>query len=436
MNGVNNSVQSNKKSGPLAGLRVLDLTQFLSGPFGTMVLADLGAEVIKVEPPSGELSRTIPPHFVCDESVYYLSVNRNKMNVVADLKLPEGVRVVRDLALKCDIVVENFRPGVLARLGIDYAELSKLKPSLIWCSISGFGQDGPWRDWPAYDMVVQALSGGMSLTGEPDGESVRSGIPLADLSAGMFGVIGILAALQERHASGKGRLVDVAMFDCQVAMLSYQAAYYLHSGVVPGRQGSAHNSIPTYRTFKASDGLSVVVTANTEKMWREMAQLLGVAHLINDPRFKTNRERLANQEALAPILEQAFLLNTAEIWMDQFLSAGIPVGVVNPIDRALKSPQVQQRDMVLNLKDEHGNLIRVAGNPIKFDGEDITPHKYPPRLGQDTAHVLDTMLGLSPTEIESLLEAKAIFQNPGKRAANSDLANDTFLDHPRIPVEN
>jgi CoA:oxalate CoA-transferase len=404
------TLSQNDTAGPLTGLRVLDLTQFLSGPFGTMILGDLGAEVIKVEPKAGDLARAIPPHFVGEDSAYYLSVNRNKKNIVADLKTPEGVRIVRELALACDIVVENFRPGVLARLGISYEELSGERPGMIWCSISGFGQDGPCRDWPAYDMVIQALSGGMSLTGEPEGPSVRAGIPLADISAGMYGMIGILAALQERNRTGLGRMVDIGMMDCQVAMLSYQAAYYLHSGKVPGRQGSAHDSFPTYRTFIAGDGLGLAVTANTEKMWQQMAKLLGVPEMIEDPRFLTNRDRLTNANALLPPLNKAFQAKPAQAWMDIFLEAGVPAGVVNTLDLALSNPQVLHRDMVLNLEDDAGHAIRVVGNPIKFDGKDATPRNYPPRLGQDTFLVLKDVLGLSAAEIEGLVAKGAIFQ--------------------------
>jgi CoA:oxalate CoA-transferase len=407
---LENSLPQSKPAGPLTGLRVLDLTQFLSGPFGTMILGDLGAEVIKVEPKAGDLARSIPPHFVGQDSAYYLSVNRNKKNIVADLKSADGVRVVRELALASDIVVENFRPGVLARLGISYAELSEAKPSLIWCSISGFGQDGPCRDWPAYDMVIQALSGGMSLTGEPDGPSVRAGIPLADISAGMYGMIGVLAALQERNRTGRGRMVDVGMMDCQVAMLSYQAAYYLHSGRVPGRQGSAHDSFPTYRTFIAGDGLGIAVTANTEKMWQQMARLLGVPELIDDPRFLSNRERLANCADLLPLLVAAFEARPAQAWMDAFLEAGIPAGVVNTLDLALSNPQVLHRDMVLNLEDDAGHQVRVVGNPIKFDSKDATPRHYPPRLGQDTSAVLQDILGLSDADIDRLVASGAVFQ--------------------------
>lgn len=388
---------------PLKGVRVLDLTQFLSGPYGTMILADLGADVIKVEPPSGELSRTIAPHFVGGDSAYYLSINRNKRSVVADLKTAEGMALVRSLAAKADIVVENFRPGVLPRLGLDYAEMAKEQPGLIWCSISGFGQTGPWRDWPAYDMVVQALSGGMSMTGEPDGPPVRAGIPLGDLSAGMYAVIGMLAALHERRQTGKGRWVDIAMLDCQLSMLSYQAAYFLHSGQVPGRQGSGHDSIPTYRSFVASDGASVVVTANTEKMWRSMAQVLGVPGLASDPRFTGNTERFANRDALWPLLEQAFLARPAAEWMTLLIEAGVPAGVVNTLDRALLNEQAHARNMVVSLKAESGArgkaAIRVAGNPVKFAGEAEPAHRFPPWLGEHTAGVVGDWLGEEAHEV-------------------------------------
>lgn len=378
-------------AGPLHGVRVLDLTQFLSGPFGTMIMGDLGADVVKVEPPGGELSRTIPPHFVGDDSTYYLSTNRNKRSVVADLKTKEGVALVRELALAADVVVENYRPGVLQRLGISYEALSKEKPSLVWCSISGFGQEGPWRDWPAYDMVVQALSGGMSLTGEPDGDPVRAGIPVADLSAGMFAVIGIVSALCDRARTGAGRWVDVAMLDCQLSMLSYQAAYYLHSGKVPRPQGSGHDSIPTYRSFAAGDGHRIVITANTEKMWRELVKVLDRAELADDTRFATNRDRYTNREALWPQLEAAFLSRPAREWMERLIEAGVPAGVVNTLDDALINPHVQAREMVLSLNQESsalGATIRVAGNPVKFVGESCaTPLRYPPTLGQHDQEV-------------------------------------------------
>src|SRR5579871_3621309 len=218
------------QEGPLSGIRVLDLTQFLSGPFATQILADLGADVVKLEPPQGDPVRAVPPHFAGDDSVYYLSVNRNKRSVVVDMKVPEGRELTRKLALSCDIVMENFRPGVLERLGLSAAALRAQKPSLIWCSISGFGQSGPYRNKPAYDMIVQALSGGMSLTGDASGPPVRAGIPIGDLAAGLYAGVAVLAALNRRHQTGCGEAIDISMLDCQAAMLSYQAAYFLHSG--------------------------------------------------------------------------------------------------------------------------------------------------------------------------------------------------------------
>ncbi len=382
-------------AGPLHGLRVLDFTQFLSGPFGTMVLGDLGADVVKVEPPAGELSRTIPPHFVGEDSVYYLSVNRNKRSVVADLKNPVDLERIRALALTADVVVENFKPGVLERLGLRYEDLAAERPGLVWCSISGFGQTGPWRDWPAYDMMVQALSGGMSLTGEPGQQPVRSGIPLADISAGLFGVIGILSALHEARTTGQGRWVDVAMLDCQLSMLSYQAAYHLHSGVVPGPQGRAHDSIPTYRAFAAGDGASVVVTANTEAMWREMARVLGCADLLTDPRYASNADRFQHREALWAVLDAAFLARPAREWVERLLAVNVPAGLVNTLDAALSSEHAGARGMVMPLTDEQdpARQIRVAGNPIRFEGEPAAPSRFPPWLGQHTAEVASDWLG-------------------------------------------
>ena len=387
---------------PLKGLRVLDLTQFLSGPYATQILADLGAEVIKVEPHGGDSSRHIPPYFVDRDSAYYLSVNRNKQSVAVDMKHADGKALVRELALKSDVLIENFRPGVAAKLGLDPAALSEAHPGLVWCSISGFGQDGPYRELPAYDMIVQALSGGMSMTGERDGLPVRSGIPLGDLAAGMFSVIAIQSALLERARTGRGRLIDVAMLDCQVSMLSYQAAYHLIAGVVPGPQGREHDSFATYRTFIAGDGVNVVVCANTDRMWEDMAAELGVAHLLADPRYRSNADRHANRDTLLPELDRAFRSHDAQHWVDRFRARGIPVGSVNTLDRALSDPQVLHRQMVLPLADARGHDIRVAGNPIRFADEAQASHRYPPALGEDGAQVIAEVLGWDDARIDSL----------------------------------
>lgn len=395
---------------PLHGFRVLDLTQFLSGPYATMIFGDLGAEVIKIEPHGGDSARAIPPHFVDGDSAYYLSVNRNKKSVAVDLKQQAGRDIVRELAQHCDVVLENFRPGVAQKLGLSYEALRADNPRLVWCSISGFGQDGPYRDHPAYDMIVQALSGGMSLTGEHGGLPVRSGVPLGDLAAGMFSVIGIQAALLERARTGLGKQIDVAMLDCQVSMLCYQAAYHLIAGVVPGTQGRGHDSFPTYRAFVAGDDINVVVCANTERMWEDMAGALGLAHLTTEPRFKTNADRHRNREALWPLLDAAFRKGTSTHWVERFRAKAIPVGVVNSLDRALSDPQVQHRHMVMALEDGDTRQIRVAGNPIKFMGEDEPPAQYPPRLGADTREVITRLLGWPPERVTALLEQGVLLE--------------------------
>lgn len=401
---VRASPQSNGASDgkPLRHLRILDLTQFLSGPYATQILGDLGADVIKVETPDGDMTRRLPPHFTGPDSAYYLSVNRNKRSLAVDMKTSEGLELVRELALISDVVVENFRPGVVERLGLSHAVLAERKPGLIWCSISGFGQDGPYHDRPAYDMIVQAMSGGMSLTGERDGHSVRSGIPLGDLAAGMYGVIGILAALSDRDRTGKGRYIDIAMLDCQIAMLSYQAAYYLHSGDVPSRQGRDHDSIPTYRSFTCSDGADVVITANTERMWRALCDVLGRPELADDERFRINELRYRNRRELWGIIEAIFATRPAEEWVTALVAAEIPAAAVNTLDRSLSDPQVLFRNMVLQLAGPEGELLRVAGNPVKFAGEAEAEHRFPPRLGDDEDAVFSELLKLDHSQIDFL----------------------------------
>ena len=392
----------------LAGIRVLDLTQFLSGPYATQILADLGADVIKIEPPQGDPIRAVPPHFVGDDSVYYLCINRNKRCVAIDMKLDAGRALVKRLALASDIVMENFRPGVLDRLGFSADALRQEKPSLIWCSISGFGQDGPYRNKPAYDMFVQALSGGMSLTGETGGTPVRAGIPIGDIAAGLYASVAVLAALNRRHQSGRGETIDISMLDCQTALLSYQAAYYLHSGVVPGRQGRGHESIPTYRSFEAKDGIHIVITANTERMWQGLARGLGHEEWLADARFTTNKERLANKQILWPLLEEAFRTRNADEWIPILEREEIPVGVVNTLDRVMKDPQILHRNMVLSLESTDGRHARVAGNPIKLKDTTSEETNYPRALGADTAAVLKDVLELSPDEILELTRSKTI----------------------------
>jgi crotonobetainyl-CoA:carnitine CoA-transferase CaiB-like acyl-CoA transferase len=335
------------------------------------------------------------------------------------MKVADGIDVARKLALASDIVIENFRPGVCERLGLSSAALRAEKPSLIWCSISGFGQTGPYRNKPAYDIIVQALSGGMSLTGERDGLPVRAGIPLADLSAGMYAATAVLAALHRRSTTGLGESIDISMLDCQAAMLCYQAASYLHSGQVPGRQGREHDSIATYRTFATKDGIELVIAALTERMWEALCQVLGCAELVGDPRFATAADRSRNRAALWPILERRFLARTADEWMEALDAAGVPVGIVNTVDRVVVDPQIVHRGMVRELEGGDGRRARVMGDPMFLRDARRRSHAFPPASGEHTKAVLGEVLGLAGDEIARLIATGAVTasERPPQRGA-------------------
>ncbi len=387
----------------LSGYKVLDLTTFLSGPFCTQVLADLGADVVKVEPPAGDSSRHIPPHFVGNDSAYFLANNRNKRSVVADLKTKDGQALVLDLIAKADVVVDNYRPGVLQRLNIDPAKICAAHPALIWASISGFGQNGPWKDRPAYDMIVQAESGVMSLTGEPDRPSVRLGIPAGDTVAGLYATIAINAALANRERTGQGQMIDISMLDCQLAMLSYQSAYALIAGVTPGPQGARHDSIPTYRSFVARDGRQVVITANTTRMWEGLCAALDLPYIKSDPRFASGRSRLENKDALWGILEPIFLTRDAKDWINVLEEADVPVALIKSVPEALEDARSYGRDMITQLENGTDPAVDVVGNPIKFAGHAAPKNSYPPTLGDDLASVQADWLneGVSPKPVSA-----------------------------------
>jgi len=400
----------------LAGVRVLDLTTFLAGPFSTQILTDMGAEVIKVESREGDHARTIPPHFVRGDSAYFHTVNRTKASAQLDLKHPDGVEVFLAMVRGADVVIENFRPGVMARLGLSAERLLETNPRLVVCSISGFGQDGPRRDAPAYDAMVQALSGSMSLTGHPGSPPTRMGLPIGDLAGGMYGALGILGALIRRDRTGRGERIDVSMFDAQVAMLGYQATYYLHSGEIPGPQGAGHVSIPTYRSFRCRDDRYVMVTANTERMWHGLCTALGIERLLEVPAFRTNADRLRNAEALWRELEPAFA-DVASIDAVAALEAhGVPVGAVQDVAQALADDQTSARSMVVELPGEGGDSMRVPGNPIKAASmRPESGYRLSPALGADTGRVLRDVAGLDEPAIRALQEAGVAgpFDDPG-----------------------
>lgn len=400
-------------SGPLSGVTVLDLTMHLAGPFATQILGDLGARIIKVEPPNGDSTRDIGPYFVDGLSAYFFSTNRNKESICIDLKMAEGKKLLLSLVEKADVVIENFRPGTMEKLGIGYDVLSNVNPKIIVCSITGFGQSGPYVHHPAFDIIVQALSGGMSLTGDTEGRPVRSGLPIGDVCAGMYGVIGVLAGLVRRSIEGRGAYyVDVAMLDTQVSLLSYVASYYLIGGIVPGLQGRGHMSIPTYRAFTCSDNRDVVVAANTEKMFESMCQALGLGEIASDPRFSDNRSRLEHRSELYQILEPRIAEITSGELIQMLTDADVPVAPINNVDEALTNSQVVHRNMVLEVPLGDHN-VKVVGNPVKVPDE-RPDHLPPPRLGEHTVSVLKWVLGIDDNEIDGLIESGVVVAYSGE----------------------
>ncbi len=387
---------------PLKGIRVIDVTTFLSGPSATQLLGDLGAEIIKVESLEGDSSRAIAGPKLGGESAYYLSNNRNKRSIAIDLKSPRGLDVMRALIADADVVIENFRPGVTKRLGLAPDVVLETHPALIWASISGFGQEGVLRDRPAYDMVVQALSGVMSLTGHPGSPAARLGIPAGDVVAGLYAVIGILAALHARNDTGRGGMVDISMLRGQLAMLSYQALYTFINQVAPEPQGAAHDSIATYRSFRGGDGREFVVTANTPRMWEGLCHVLGLDDLIVDERFVDAAGRLQNKEALWAILEERVSEKPAAEWVDLLTAESVPVALVKNVLEALTDAQNAGDGSLITVSNGINEFENVA-TPIRFVNTVDVPPTYPPELGADTLDILRSGLRLSEEVIASLL---------------------------------
>ena len=394
---------------PLRSVRVLDLTRVLAGPWATQLLADLGAEVIKVERPgSGDDTRGWSPPFVDGDgkpggvSAYFLCTNRGKRSVTVDMETPEGRTLVADLAAECDIMVENFKVGSLAKLGLDYASLARRNPRLIYCSITGFGQTGPHKDRTGYDLLVQAMGGLMSVTGEADGPPTKVGVATADLFTGLYASNAILAALMERQESGLGQHIDLALLDVQIATLVNQASGYLASGKVPGRHGNAHPNIVPYQSFSARDGHIVVAVGNDTQFVR-FAEVMGRPDLATDPRFSVNSARVIHRAELLAIIEPLIAARTASDILGALDRVNIPAGPINRLDQVFADPQIAARGLVVEPEaGATGKRSPVVGNPIRFSRTPIDSAKPAPLLGADSDEVLRAVLGKSETEIESL----------------------------------
>ena len=393
--------------GPLQGVRVIDLTRVLAGPAASLALADLGAEVIKIEPPGkGDETRTFPP-FRDEESHYFLSVNRGKKSIVVDLKTEAGVSLVKDLVAKSDILVENFRPGVMDRLGLGYDELSTLNPGLIYCSISGFGMTGPLKDRPSFDIVLQALSGAMSVNGEPGGLPVKLGIPLGDLVGGINGPTAILAALYERSTTGRGRLIDISLLDGMIGMLGYLAQLAYFTGEDPQPQGSQHPNLVPYGVFPAKDG-SIIVACLTNSFWGRICNALGLTEFIDPPDYNSLEKRRNNRSAVNQLIEDVTSLKTVDELVDIFTEFQVPHAPILGIKEALAQPQTIAREMVVETEHPTLGKIPIVNRPIKFPGAAQPIPTAPPTLGQHANEILCDILGYSSAQLEELRNAKVI----------------------------
>jgi crotonobetainyl-CoA:carnitine CoA-transferase CaiB-like acyl-CoA transferase len=392
---------------PLDGVRILELGQIIAGTYGSQFLSDLGAQVIKVEAPGGDLGRNPSVAPYRGVSGLFLTFNRNKQSIVIDLKSAAGRAVFYDLVKVSDVVVDNFRPGVLERLAIDYPALSRINPRIIQCSITGFGDSGAYKDYPALDIIIQAISGHMAITGEPGRPPVRVGIPLGDVSGGIYSSKAILAALFDRERSGHGRRIELSMFDAMLHLLGYSATMWLTNGEVPTPPGSSHEYTVPWQAFEASDGY-IVVAAREEIFWQRLCDVLEAPEIAGDKRFADNFGRVKHRDALVPQLEALFKTKTVAAWLERMRAAGVPAAPVNNIDGAFAEPPVAERGMVVEFDHPDAGRVRLPGNPIKMSGMGEAISRPAPQLGEHTDEVLRTLLQLSDAEIADLRESGAV----------------------------
>jgi len=405
-------------SGALSHLRVLDLSRVLAGPWAGQILGDLGAEVIKIErPKSGDDTRSWGPPYLqgadgnADLSAYFLTANRNKQSLAVDIAHPEGQELIRKLVAESDVILENFKAGGLKRYGLDYESLKRINPKLIYCSITGFGQDGPCANRPGYDFLIQAMGGLMSITGQPDGEPgagpMKVGVALTDIMTGLYATIGVLAALSHRDRTGEGQYVEAALLDVQVACLANQAMNYLTTGQAPGRMGNAHPNIVPYQDFPTADG-NMVLTVGNDEQFARLCDVLGHPEWASDERFATNRARVANRNELIPRLPQATVMRSTQEWVQVLERSGVPCGPVNTLDQVFEDPQVLARGMKQSVQHPSLGDVPTVGNPIRLKLTPVSYRTAPPLLGEQSKQVLEKIAGLSPGEIASLRERGVI----------------------------
>ncbi len=398
-------------TGPLAGIKVLDLSRVLAGPWSGQMLADLGAEVIKVEQPGqGDDTRKWGPPFLEDgsrDSAYYLCANRNKRSVAIDLAKPEGQELIRQLAAQADIVLENFRVGGLAKYGLDYASLKAVKPDLIYCSITGFGQTGPDKDKGGYDFLIQGMSGLMSVTGDADGHPLKVGIPVSDLTTGLYATISILAALQHRNRTGEGQHIDLALLDAQMAVLANQGSNWLNGGAEPRRLGNQHPTIVPYQDFACADG-DIIIALGNDRQFQDLVAVLGLPEMATDPRFALSANRSDNRDAMFALINPAIAKWKSDDLLAALEAAKLPCGKINTIPQALVQPQTVAREMIHEIARDDGTPVRFVGFPAKLSASPVTYRHAPPRSGQDTRAVLGEVLGLGDGEIDALTEAGVV----------------------------
>ena len=401
---------------PLEDINILDLTRVLAGPTSTQILGDLGANVIKIERPlSGDDSRNLGPPYLDKnlkkpmESSYFLSVNRNKNSVELDFTKKEGQELAKKLIKKCDVLVENFRAGNLRQYGLDYKSIKKINPEIIYCSITGFGQNGPYSKRGGYDYLVQAMGGIMSITGEKKGNPTKIGVGVSDIITGLYSTIGILSALRFKELTGKGQHLDISLMDSQVSWLSYVAQNYLISGEIPKRIGNDHPSIVPYQTVKAKDGLMVLAIAN-DRQFKEFCEYAKISNLINDPKFKTNSSRVKNRCDLNKIINKIIKKKTIKQWVEGLVKVNVPCGPINNIQQVFEDKQVKSRKMVISMKHSKSKnkKIKLIANPINFSESKIQYKKPPPKLGQDTITVLRKFLKLDSKDLLDLKKKKII----------------------------